>query len=45
MIPPTYITDPAQRLYYYQRMMALRAEDGLGDVQSEIEDRYGRAPP
>ncbi len=44
MIPPTYITDPAQRLYYYQRMMSSREEGALGDAQSEIEDRYGRMP-
>ncbi len=44
MIPEGYIRDAAQRLYYYQRLMACRAEEALGDTQGEIEDRYGRMP-
>lgn len=41
LIPESYIKDQAQRLYYYQRMMSVRDVAGLGEVQSEIEDRYG----
>jgi transcription-repair coupling factor (superfamily II helicase) len=41
-LPDTYIKDQAQRLYYYQRMMTSRDEKSLGEVQAEVEDRYGR---
>ena len=44
LIPDTYIKDQAQRLYYYQRMMTSRDEHTLGEVQSEVEDRYGHPP-
>lgn len=41
LIPESFIKDQAQRLYYYQRMMTCRDNETLGDVQSEVEDRYG----
>jgi transcription-repair coupling factor (superfamily II helicase) len=44
LLPDTYIQDHAQRLYYYQQMMSARDQSILGEVQSEIEDRYGRMP-
>jgi transcription-repair coupling factor (superfamily II helicase) len=44
LIPDGYIKDAAQRLYYYQRMMSVRSENTLGEVQSEVEDRYGHPP-
>jgi transcription-repair coupling factor (superfamily II helicase) len=44
LIPENYIQDQAQRLYYYQRMMSARDESVLGEVQAEVEDRYGRPP-
>jgi len=44
LIPETYIKDAAQRLYYYQRMMSSRSEESLGEVQAEVEDRYGHPP-
>jgi len=44
LIPEGYIRDQAQRLYYYQRMMSVRDESTLGEVQEEVEDRYGRPP-
>jgi transcription-repair coupling factor (superfamily II helicase) len=40
-LPDGYIKDQAQRLYYYQRMMSCREEKSLGEVQAEVEDRYG----
>jgi len=40
-LPDSYIKDQAQRLYYYQRMMSCRDEKSLGEVQAEVEDRYG----
>ncbi len=44
MLPEGYIPEQAQRLYYYQSMMSCRTLDKLGEVQGEIEDRYGRSP-
>ncbi|AIE87283.1 transcription-repair coupling factor [Fimbriimonas ginsengisoli] len=44
LIPEAYIKDQAQRLYYYQRMMSSRDEATLGEVQAEVEDRYGHPP-
>jgi len=43
LLPEGYIKDQSQRLYYYQRMMASRDPKTLGEVQAEVEDRYGRA--
>jgi transcription-repair coupling factor (superfamily II helicase) len=43
-LPDTYIKDQAQRLYYYQKMMSSRDLQTLGEVQSEVEDRYGHQP-
>ena len=42
LLPEGYIRDQAQRLYYYQRMMSARDPKTLGEVQAEVEDRYGR---
>lgn len=42
LLPEGYIKDQAQRLYYYQRMMSARDPGTLGEVQAEVEDRYGR---
>ncbi len=42
-LPDSYIKDQAQRLYYYQRMMSCRDEKSLGEVQAEVEDRYGHS--
>lgn len=44
LLPDTYILDHSQRLYYYQQMMSARSHERLGEVQKEIEDRYGRSP-
>jgi transcription-repair coupling factor (superfamily II helicase) len=44
LIPDSYIRDQAQRLYYYQKMMSSRDAATLGEVQSEVEDRYGHPP-
>lgn len=40
-LPDSFIKDQAQRLYYYQRMMSCRDAAALGEVQGEVEDRYG----
>lgn len=44
LIPEGYIRDQAQRLYFYQRMMTARSLAALGEVQAEVEDRYGTTP-
>lgn len=44
ILPDNYIRDQAQRLFYYQKIMTSRDEASLGEVQAEIEDRYGRPP-
>jgi transcription-repair coupling factor (superfamily II helicase) len=44
MLPDTYVRDQAQRLYYYQQMMSSRNEERLGEVQRDVEDRYGKQP-
>jgi len=44
LIPETYIKDQSQRLYFYQRMMTCRELPALGEVQAEVEDRYGPLP-
>src|SRR5206468_1223602 len=45
LLPDTYVKDQSQRLYYYQKMMSSRDEATLGEVQAEVEDRYGHQPP
>jgi len=44
LIPEQYIRDQAQRLYFYQKLMTARDARTLGEVHSEIEDRYGHPP-
>ncbi|HWD38791.1 MAG TPA: DEAD/DEAH box helicase, partial [Fimbriimonas sp.] len=44
LLPDNYIRDHSQRLYYYQQMMSARTEGRLGEVQAEVEDRYGHQP-
>lgn len=44
LIPPTYIRDAAQRLYYYQQVMSSRDQNALSEVREEILDRYGKPP-
>ncbi|MEQ1822451.1 MAG: transcription-repair coupling factor [Fimbriimonadaceae bacterium] len=44
LIPDSYIKDQAQRLYYYQQMMAARTPAELGEASAEVEDRYGHPP-
>lgn len=44
LIPDNYIKDQAQRLFYYQSMMSARNQAALGEVQAEVEDRYGKPP-
>ena len=43
-IPPEYIPDVSERLVLYQRLTSLRNRIEAGELFSEIEDRFGRAP-
>lgn len=44
LIPDSYIKDHAQRLFYYQQLMSARDQIKLGELQAEVEDRYGKLP-
>jgi transcription-repair coupling factor (superfamily II helicase) len=44
VLPETYVPEPMRRLAFYQRMAQSDSDEGIFDVLSEIEDRYGHAP-
>jgi transcription-repair coupling factor (superfamily II helicase) len=43
-LPPDYIADDAVRLALYQRLAAVRDGSTLGELISEMEDRFGALP-
>jgi len=43
-IPTNYITEENQRLRIYKRIAGVETESQLGDVRSELQDRYGALP-
>lgn len=43
-IPEPYVSDQAQRLYTYKRMMSSRSRSELDEVREEVLDRYGKFP-
>jgi len=43
-LPDDYISEIGQRLRAYKRISSARDEETLCDIQSEMEDRYGRLP-
>ena len=43
-LPDEYITEIGQRLRAYKRISSARDEETLAEIQSEMEDRYGRLP-
>ena len=43
-IPPEYVTDDAVRLRLYQRFSAIDEDAQLGELVSEVEDRFGALP-
>lgn len=43
-IPPAYIPNEAERMYFYKRLSGLRSQSALQALQEELTDRYG-APP
>jgi transcription-repair coupling factor (superfamily II helicase) len=44
-IPDAYIADATQKLLMYKRLSRVKADDELGDLRDELEDRYGAIPP
>jgi len=43
-LPEDYISEIGQRLRAYKRISSARDEETLTEIQSEMEDRYGRLP-
>lgn len=43
-IPEDYIQEMGQRLRTYKRISSARDEDALKNIQTELQDRYGRVP-
>jgi len=43
-IPPDYIADEQQRLRAYKRIADAPDAAAAGELQAELEDRYGQAP-
>src|SRR5262249_17453931 len=43
-IPQDYIYDMSQRLRVYKRVSSAETENALGEIYTEIEDRYGPIP-
>jgi transcription-repair coupling factor (superfamily II helicase) len=43
-IPNDYVQEENQRLRMYKRIAGVESEEQLGDVRSEMEDRYGPLP-
>ena len=44
-IPANYIVEENQRLRIYKRIAGVETDLQLGDVRSELQDRYGALPP
>jgi len=44
-IPAEYIPEENQRLRMYKRVAGVETETQLADVEAELQDRYGPAPP
>ncbi len=43
-IPSSYISNEAQRIYFYKRMQAVKNVNEVQDIQDELEDRFGDPP-
>src|SRR5262249_19073818 len=43
-LPEDYISEIGQRLRAYKRISSARDEETLAEIQTEMEDRYGRLP-
>jgi transcription-repair coupling factor (superfamily II helicase) len=43
-IPEEYVEDITLRLSLYRRIASVKTEEGVREIESEMEDRYGRPP-
>ncbi|PMQ01552.1 MAG: transcription-repair coupling factor [Dictyoglomus sp. NZ13-RE01] len=43
-IPETYIENPNDRIYFYQRLIGLENLEELENIRKEMEDMYGKIP-
>lgn len=43
--PATYISDPRQKIVFYQKAAALMRLEEVGELTSELADRFGPLPP
>ena len=44
LIPKSYISDVADRLYFYRRLARASRASDIDDVRDEMEDRFGSLP-
>lgn len=44
IIPPAFITDVADRLYFYRRLSTASHPDKIDDIRQEMRDRFGPLP-
>jgi transcription-repair coupling factor (superfamily II helicase) len=44
LIPDTYVEEAKQRVIFYKRLVGTRELDGVGELELELTDRYGRIP-
>ncbi|OGQ17563.1 MAG: transcription-repair coupling factor [Deltaproteobacteria bacterium RIFCSPHIGHO2_02_FULL_40_11] len=43
-IPEDYMPDPRDKLTFYRHLSMLQSEDELQEIESEMQDRFGRLP-
>jgi transcription-repair coupling factor (superfamily II helicase) len=45
LLPESYVPDTGHKVDLYRRLAALRDADGIGEIRSELLDRFGALPP
>ena len=45
MLPPVYVSDPAERVEIYRRLSRTQDPEEVRDLRSELRDRFGPLPP
>lgn len=43
-IPPAYIADESQRIFFYKKMAAVRKMQDVEEIEAELRDRFGPLP-
>lgn len=43
-IPPGYIADESQRIFFYKKMAAVRKMQDVDEIEKELRDRFGPLP-